>query len=188
MSKKILFLSEKYIKENSFVSDNVNPKDLLPTVKAVQDIYIHPMLGTALYNKLQDLVMNQNTTPIPADYVSLLDYYILDALLWYALADMPIPLQMKLVNKGVVQRADATIAVSSTSDRKELHDYCKSKAEWYAQRAINYLRANTDKYPDYIDPGTGCDVILPDRTQFSTGIFLGASAGRRRRNFGDKYQ
>lgn len=188
MSKNILFLSEQFIKDNSFVSDNVDPKQLLPTLKAVQDIQIHPMLGTALYNKLQDLVKNEGTTPIPADYKTLLDDYLADSLLWYTLADLPVPLQFKMVNKGIVTRSGDAMQVASTTDRKELVDYCQNKAQWYSQRVIDYLRANSSKYPEYKSPGSDCSTIHPDKTQYRTGMYLGSTSPRKPRDFGDKYQ
>lgn len=188
MSKNILFLSEKFIKENSFVSDNVDPKHLHPVLKAVQDMYIHHMLGTPLYNKLQELVKNDQVTPIPADYKLLLEEYIQDSLLWYMLAELPVPLQMQVVNKGVVLRNGDAMQVSSTTDRKDLTDYCQKYAKWYAQRAIDYLRDNKDKYPEYMAPSEGCSDIRPDATQYNTGIFLGRTRSGRRGEFRDKYK
>lgn len=188
MSRNILFLSEQYIKDNSFVSENVDPKHIMPMVKPVQDLKIHHLLGSALYKKLQDYVDAQDTTPIPEDYRVLLEDYLQDTLLWYVLAHLPIPLQMKLVNKGVIQQADQFIQVSSSTDRKEFSDECEHFAEWYAQRAIEYLRANTAKYPDYLNPGSGCDTIQPDRTQYRTGIFMGGTAARKERTFRNKYR
>lgn len=188
MTTDVLFLSEKYIKDNSFISDNVDPKQLFPTLRAVQDRYIHTMLGTALYKKLQQMVKDVQTTPLPDDYKVLLEDYVQPSLLWYTLADMPIPMQYKVVNKGVIQRSDNTVQITSTTDRKELSDYCNGYAQWYAQRAIDYLRANSGKYPEYTSPGSGCDTIHPDKSQYTTGIYLGGSYSGRKREYRDKYK
>lgn len=188
MSKNILFISEKYIKENSFVSDNIDPKHLHPVLKGVQDMHIHPMLGTKLYLKLQDLVKNSSSTPLPDDYKVLLEDYVQDALLWYTLAELPVPLQMQLVNKGVVLRTGDSMTTSSSTDRKDLMDYCQKYAQWYAQRVINYLRDNREKYPEYSDTGSGCSDIRPDVTQYNTGIYLGRTTTGRRGEFRDKYK
>lgn len=187
MSNDVLFISETYIKDNSFVESSIDGKLLSPVVRLVQDRYIHTMLGTALYRKLQDMIRNRQTTPIPEPYAVLLEDYIQVSLLWYTLADLPIPLQYKLVPKGVITRSDATIQTTSSTDRKELMDHCRGYAELYAQRAINYLRANASIYPEYTSPG-GCDSIEPARTQYSTGIYLGRTPYGNRGDFRDKYK
>lgn len=188
MSNEVLLISEAYIKENSFVEGNIDGKMLSPVVRVVQDRYMHTMLGTTLYRKLQDMVKNRQSTPIPDSYRALIEDYVQPSLLWYVLADLPVPLQYKVVPKGVVQRSDATIQTTSTTDRKELMDYCRGYAEWYAQRAIDYLRANASLYPEYTSPGAGCDNIAPARTQYSTGIYLGRTPYGSKGEFRDKYK
>lgn len=185
MSKNILFISEQKLKDSSFLSDNIDPKQLLPTVKMVQDMYILPLLGTALYNKLQDLVA---AGPFPDGvYKDLLDLYLTDVLIWYTLSEMPMVLQYKMVNKGVVTRTGETMQVSSFQDVTSVMNNCAKKAAWYAQRAIDYLCEHSQDYPEYINPGSGSDTIHPDSTQYDCGIYLG-NAREDARTFEEKYQ
>lgn len=187
MSKNILFISEQKLKDSSFLSDNVDPKQLLPTVKAVQDMLILPLLGSSLYNKLQTLI-EAGTVP-DGVYKTLLDDYITDVLVWYVLAEMPMPLQYKLVNKGVVTRTGESIQTASYSDVQSMTDYCSKRAKFYAQRAIDYLCEHNTDYPEYINPGSGADTIHPDRTQYECGIFLGnPGCLDDGRTFEEKYQ
>lgn len=184
MSKNILFISEQKLKDTSFLSDNVDPKQLLPTVKMVQDMYLHPLLGTALYNKLETDVAADAITGV---YKTLLDDYLTDVLIWYTLGEMPMPLQYKLLNKGVVTRTGEAIQTTSFSDVQNMVNYCMSKARWYAQRAIDYLCQNSTSFPEYVNPGSGSDTIHPDRTQYDCGIFLGRTI-KDTRSFEEKYQ
>lgn len=186
MSKNILFISEQKLKDSSFLSDNVDPKQLLPTVKAVQDRYILPMLGSGLYNKLQELVA-AGTVPAGV-YKTLLDDYLTDALVWYTLGEMPTPLVYKLVNKGVVTRTGETMQVASFQDAQSMMNYCRDYAKFYAQRVIDYLCANSQDYPEYINPGSASDTIHPDRTQYDCGIYLGAGYCEDGRTMEEKYQ
>ncbi|TWF38857.1 hypothetical protein FHW36_10680 [Chitinophaga polysaccharea] len=171
MSKNILFISEQKLKDTSFLSDNVDPKHLLPTVKAVQDMYILPLLGTGLYNKLQELV---STAPVPVGvYKTLLDDYLTDVLVWYVLANMPMVLQYKLLNKGVMLRNGEYMQTSTFQEVQSMKDDCLVKAKFYAQRAIEYLCAHNTDYPEYINPGSTSDTVHPDTTQYDCGIYLG---------------
>lgn len=172
MSKNILFISEQTIKDSSFLSDNVDPKQLLPTVKAVQDRFILPLLGSKLYKKLQELV-NADPATVPDPYKALLDDYIRDALLWYVLANLPWPLMFKFLNKGVMVRTAETAQPASFSDVQAMASYCKDFAEDYAQKAINHMKASGGTYPEYENPDCGIDGVRPDDTQYDCGIYLG---------------
>jgi len=185
MSKNILFISEQKLKDSSMLSDNVDPKQLLPTVKAVQDRHVHTMLGTALYTKLQADVEAGTVT---GDYKTLLDDYITDTLVWYTLSEMPMPLQYKLINKGVVTRTGEAIQTVSFTEVQALMDYCRNWAQWYAQRTIDYLCANSTKYPEYVNPGSASDTIHPDYTQYTCGIYLGPVKCNEGRTFEERYQ
>ncbi|MBV7534045.1 hypothetical protein [Chitinophaga sp. sic0106] len=184
MSKNILFISEQKLKDSSMLSDNIDPKSLRPTVKMTQDMYIHPLLGSALYNKLQELVQSGT---VAGDYKILMDEYITDTLVWYTLTEMPVPLQYKLVNKGVITRTGEAIQTISFAEVQNIVDYCRNKAEWYAQRCIQYLCANQDKYPEYKATEQPADGIYPDITQYTCGIDLGP-VRRDKHTFDRRYQ
>lgn len=172
MSANILFISEQNLKDSSQLSDNVDPKLLMPTVKTVQDKYIHTLVGTKLYLKLQQLIKDD----LVADqYKTLLDDYLKDAQVWYTLCEMPYTLRYRMINKGVITREGEAIQTVSTTDIEKLMDYCRNNAEWYAQRAADYLRTNFALFPEYLNPGSTRDTIQPDITQYTGGIYLGGS-------------
>jgi hypothetical protein len=185
MSKNVLFISEQKLKDTSFLSDNVDPKQLLPTVKMAQDMYLHPLLGTALYTKLQDDVI---AGTIAGNYKTLLDDYLTDVLVWYTLAEIPMPLQYKMLNKGIITRTGEEIQTTSFLEVQSMINYCLTKAKWYAQRAIDYLCQNPTLFPEYENPGSGADTIHPDRTQYDCGIYLGRGRCEDTRSFEEKYQ
>ncbi|WP_343668730.1 hypothetical protein [Chitinophaga sp.] len=185
MSKNILFISEQKLKDSSMLSENVDPKHLLPIVKVVQDRFILPMLGTNLYNKLQDLVA---ANAVDGNYKILLDDYLTDTQVWYTLAELPISIQYKLINKGVVIRTGEAIQTVSFSDVQSLMDNFRTNAKFYAQRTIDYLCEKQSLFPEYVNPGNGSDTIHPDQTQYECGIFLGGYCHEDRRSFEERYQ
>ena len=185
MSRNILFISEQKLKDSSMLSDNIDPKQLLPTVKVVQDVYVMKICGTALYNKLGDDIA---AGTVAGPYKELLDMYLTDVLVWYVLAEMPMPLQFKMLNKGVLERTNEQTSQVSYGDVRSMMKWCADKAEWYAQRAIDHLKQNRNSFPEYMMPGSGIDTVHPGDTQYETGLFLVTGYMPDRRSFEEKYQ
>ena len=46
------FISETALKANSYINENVDMKIIKPTILLVQDIYIHRLLGSALFKSI----------------------------------------------------------------------------------------------------------------------------------------
>jgi hypothetical protein len=185
MSKNILFISEQSLKDRTMIGDNVDPKQMLPAIKAVQDRYIHPLLGTALYTKLQNEV---SAGTVSGNYKTLLDNYITDTLIWYVLKELPMFLQYKYENKGVVQRTGETQQNLDFETTQSVMNNAKSWAEWYAQRTIDYLCANILDFPEYRNQSGQADAIKADRTQYDCGIFLGVPCKSSGETFEERYQ
>lgn len=101
MSKNILLISDETLKERTTIHGNIDPKLLYPEIKAAQDMYIHPILGTALFNKI---VSDVDAGTITGNYKTLLDDYIIDCLLYYTLAGLPEALSYQFWNKGVIRK------------------------------------------------------------------------------------
>ena len=115
MSKNILFIDDNTIKDRTAVHGNIDPKLMYPDIKAAQDMYIHPLLGTALFKKIQDAINDGTITTngALANYKTLLDDYIVDALVYYTLADLPTTISYQFWNKGVIRKQG-----NNTEDRK----------------------------------------------------------------------
>lgn len=88
MSLNTLLISDEIIKERTAVHGNIDAEMIYPDIKVAQDMYILPVIGTALYDKLQAAV-NANDWTNLTDYKKLLDNYIIDALMYYTLAELP---------------------------------------------------------------------------------------------------
>ena len=53
MGKNTVLISVETLKEQTGLHANVDPKLILSEILTAQDMYILPILGSALYNKLQ---------------------------------------------------------------------------------------------------------------------------------------
>jgi hypothetical protein len=87
--KNICFINVNTIKERSALHSNVDDKLILPEILTAQDMFLLPALGTALYDRLQDGIENNNLT---ADEVDLLDNFITNPLVYYTLSELPVGL------------------------------------------------------------------------------------------------
>ena len=167
---RVLLISEKTLKQNSVINNNVDGMYILPAIEYSQDAGLQPLIGTKLYNKLMDLVESGITEA--TDYKYLLDEYITPYLINKVTSEIQIPLTFKLRNQGVVQQTgDNTYAPSMKDTQYVIQNY-ENKANFYGNRLSDYLRANKSKYPEYCSVDS-CADMHSDRGAYKTGIYLG---------------
>ena len=172
MSKNVLLISDDILKERTAVHGNIDPKFLYPEIKAAQDMYIHPILGTALYNKI---VNDVDAGTIAGDYKNLLDDYIIDCLLYYVLAGLPEALSYQFYNKGVIRKQGDNTELPSMSELIDISNKYRIRAEWYGNRLNKYLKhyASESFLPEYLNPGDTIDTIIPEAETYNMPIYLG---------------
>ena len=180
----VIFISEQALKDNSIINENVDMKVLLPTIKLAQEKFMLPILGTGLYNQIKTQVSAATVSVLNK---TLLDDYIQPALIWWIMAEAPMPLTYKFMNKSVSTRSSENASAASLNDLLKLEERFKDNAEWYSQRITNYLLENSTSYPLYLSPGNGIDTIIPKRTMYSTGMYLGSTIGKNL-PFSDRFQ
>lgn len=180
----VIFISEQALKDNSIINENVDMKLLLPTIKLAQEKYILPILGTGLYNEIKTQITNSTLTVLNE---TLLDDYIQPCMVWWIMAEAPMPLTYKFMNKSVATRSSENAQPASLNDILKLEERFKDNAEWYSQRITNYLLANIQQYPLYSNPGSGVDTFIPKRTMYSTGMYLGNTINKNL-PFKDRFQ
>lgn len=170
MSKNILFVDERTIKDRLPMSKAIDFTMVKPFIKCAQDMQIQPVLGSGLYLRLQDGIDQNN---LNADEVILLNDYITDTVLWYTMAMLPIGLGYQLFSKGFLQKTADESNAPSRSDLELLEERYRKSAEYYGQRMIKYLQENYMLHYTYLNPGNGEDVIFPVANNYSSPIYLG---------------
>jgi len=181
MATPVILLSEATLKQRSIVQDNVDMKVISPAIIDVQEEYVLPLLGTALYNDLLDKVRNSTMT---AEYTTLLDDYLTRVMIWYCRFELPMDMNYKYFNKSVgVQNAD-NMNPASIDELQYVLNRAKNKAEWYAERATKFLRANTTIYPLYLNqPNASIDTIFAKRTNYTGGFLTDSDCCMGETNF-----
>ena len=51
-----LFISQQYLKDKSLINDNTDWELLQPSIIMIQDLYLQQVLGTPLFEDLQDKI------------------------------------------------------------------------------------------------------------------------------------
>ena len=161
---------------------------VFPDILYAQDAYILPALGTALYEKLQDGI---ECGDLNCDEETLLNTYITPCLVYYVMSELPMALSYQFYNKGVIRKTGDNQTEPSASDLADVANRYSARAEFYKQRLIKYLKQESQasaKFPEYINPGTGVDTIVPDNDAYTTTIYLGDLYCDRYKTFEEKYQ
>lgn len=178
----VLLISEKYLKTNSLINDNVDSCYIVPAIETAQELGLQQIIGTKLYTTICRMVDDGSITG-NTDYKYLLDTYILPYLTQKVLADIQIPLFGKIRNSGIIQSTDMQTQQLSIKDVQYIKNDFETKATFYGNRLVDYLIANCQKYPEYHQVDTTADMPSGSDGQTLSGIYMGKNPKCRKRNY-----
>ena len=164
----VLLLSEKTLKQDSLVNDNVDVMYILPAIQVAQEQALQQLIGTKLYKTICNMV---DTNDIPEDYQVLLDEYIIPFLEYKVMSDIQIPISYKMRNLGLNQTTDERTITPSLRDTQYIIEFYDNKAKFYSNRLYDYLCANCSKYPDFRKKDS-CDDLMANKMSYRTNIVL----------------
>lgn len=175
---QILITSEKFVKEITNISDNIEGKYLLSAIREAQDIRLKSIVGTALLDKLKSLIaQNSIGQSKNAPYKELLDqcqYY----LAYQTIAELPMKISYKLANVGTVRTADENVQSVSHDEIAKVQFYYQSKADFYAHELQGFLLHNAKNYPELNE--NNCHAIKKNlRDSATCGLWLGGVRGAK---------
>jgi hypothetical protein len=163
MSRNILMCSRNDIIKRTPLGGNVDPEKIIPFVKTAQDKYILLALGTVLYDKIQDDIEAGTLTGI---YRTLVNEYIIDTLVHYAMVEALPFLAYTIANGGIVKNISSEQATSpSKSDIDFLLQKELATAQYYGERLVTYLIAFSSNYPEYLATTGFSNNVYPDKGQ-----------------------
>lgn len=166
-----LFITRNDIIKNTPLGGAIDADALLPFVRTAQEKYLLNLLGTVLYNKLQDDI--EAGSSFTGYYQTLVQDYVKPTLIWYSCVEY-IPFSaISFKSNGAVKH----ISETSVSPGKNEVDYLLSKAldnaGYYSTRLQDYLLANTSNIPEYTQSVGDATQIYPDQSnQYFGGINL----------------
>lgn len=164
-----LILSEKYIRANSIINNNVDMKLLTPLIITIQDWKLRPLLGSNLYDEIITETTPGGTLTTPN--AVLVNEFILPCLNWYLVAECLVSLKFRLMNKGIMESSSDNSSQSSTDDLKFIENRYSSLAESYGNNMTKYIRANPTLYPLFFN-NNGIDKTFPVKSAFRSPFHI----------------
>lgn len=159
------------VKDRMTLHDNVDDKLIYPEIKAVQDLYILPLLGSNLFNKI---LADIQAGTLAGNYKDLMDNYIVMTVCNYVMSELPEALNYQFYNKGVSTKTVDNATQPTMAELYSIVAKYKTRAEHYAKRCRMYLLQNAAAmFPEYLAFSIGVDVVYPDRTSYTCPIYLG---------------
>lgn len=140
-----LLISEKYVKTQSNIQDNVWGDFLTPAIREAQDIELQPIIGRPLYKKILKEVEEKN---VEERFKTLIEDWIQPYLLYQTIVSLIPIIGTKLGNIGTVISNDEHVQNISSSERENLEYRYRYLADHYKSELQKYLLANKDLYPE----------------------------------------
>ena len=147
-----LIINEADFKDLAPVSGDLDFEYVKPHVLATQDKWIQPILGQKLYEKIMTDVDADN---IADPYKTLLEDYVVRVAIWFTCySGLPF-WGVKVVNSGIIQRIVDDGTPIDFNDIDKLAEQCRQQGEFYKQRLIDYLCANSSSFTEYNQTDSG---------------------------------
>lgn len=162
-----LFCNEDKLKSSTALNYNVDTAFLLPFLKIAQDKHMQVILGTDLYEKIESDIAGGSLSGV---YKALVDNYIQDAIIHYALIEALPFISFQIKNGTVTQKNSENGTAATKDDLNWLIQKERDTAEFYGQRIVDYLCDNSSSFPEYTS-NSGSD-LCPISSAYNIGIRL----------------
>ncbi len=175
----ILLTSEQYIKDNSTISENLSPRYITSCIAEAQELKLMPIIGAALFHKLQNLVKDGTITATGNEaYKTLMDDYIQKFLMWQVKVDLVHEISYKKNNSGLTNTNGDKITVVSKAEIISDQNYSIAKADSYADRMQRYLLDNKASFPE-LNENILHEIKSQLHSSATCSIFLGGARGKK---------
>lgn len=174
----ILFTSPEFIRSVTIVSDNLQDKYILSSIREAQDIDFQQVVGSRLYKKLKALVEDESITFEGMEYYrELLDkaqYFIA----YQTLANLTVNSTFKINNVGVNTISDENVKSTSLSDTFKLSKFYTDKADHYKMMLQKWLLKYKNKFPE-LQKQDVSELSAEVHSAASCNLFLGGARGKQ---------
>jgi hypothetical protein len=160
---KALFITNQDIKRFSILDGNVDPDKFIQYIDIAQDIHIQNYLGTDLYVKLQNDIINDT---LAGNYLSLVNTYIKPMLVHWATVEYLPFAAYAVSNKGVLKGTAENSESVSKNEVDYLVEQERNIAQHYTRRFIDFMSFNQSDFPEYNSNSNG-DVYPDSDANFS---------------------
>lgn len=162
-----LFVTRDDIVKYTALNGNIDTDKFIQWVKVAQDIHIQNYLGTKLFNKINDGIVNNN---LVNPYLMLLNVYIKPMVIHWSMVEYMPFAAYTIANKGVYKHGSENSTNVEKSEVDFLVEKERSIAQNYTRRFIDYMSFNQSSFPEY-NTNSNADVY-PDKQADFGGWYL----------------
>jgi len=145
---KALFISRTDLVKNTIIDGNVDTDKFIQFISIAQDIHIQNYLGTKLYERIENDIINDTLT---GDYLKLVTDYIQPMLIHYAMVDYLPFAAYQVKNGGVFKHSSENAETVSKDEVDFLIQKERDFAEYYTRRFVDYICFDNTKFPEYTE-------------------------------------
>lgn len=158
------------IKKLSLVHGNVENDVIRKVLLRSQDMYIEPILGSALYQRLLEGV---NAEDLTANELTLINDYIIMVLSISVELRLSDAITTEIRNIGTGKATDTNFQANTSNEMERTKDTSYKDLTFYKNRLKRYLCENASLYPLY--EASNLYGIKPERTKtnsYSNNFFI----------------
>lgn len=154
-----LFIKRQDLVKNTALSGNVDTDKFIHFIKLAQEIHVRNYLGTDLYDKISADIIADTLT---GDYLSLVNDYIQDMLIHYAMAEYLPFAAYSISNGGIHKHTSESSQLADKAEIDQLIAKERDYADYYTNRFLDYMTYHaSSKFPEYYSNTN--DEIYPDK-------------------------
>lgn len=169
----ILLCSESFIKTHTTISDNVNAKYVLASLREVQEIKLKRIIGENLLETLKDKVKNHTLAGVYQTLTDMVQYY----LAYSVIAELSMKVNFKIANAGVVTTPDDKVQTVDMNDLGLIRAYYQDKADSYCRDIQAWLCRHREEIPELTQNDVYQTKATLD-TAATCGMWLGGIMGK----------
>ncbi len=166
-----LLISRTDLVKNTIIDGNVDTNKFIQFIRIAQEIHIQNYLGTSLLEAIQaKIIAGTLGDPANADYKDLVNDYVKDMLIHYAMVDYIPFAAYQIQNKGVFKHTSENAEIPEKAELDFLIDKHRNFAQFFTRRFLDYIQNNMSKFPEY--NSNNQEDMYPDTTADFTGWVL----------------
>jgi len=162
-----IFIKSDDVKKFTSLNGNVDSDRFIQFIKVAQDIDLQNVLGTDLFNKINDDIV---AATISGVYDTLNTTYIKPYLIHAAMVQFLPFGAYTIANKGVFKHSSETSEGVTKGEVDFLVEKERDIADHYRTRLVDYLCNNSTDFPEYLSNSD--EDMRPDRDTNFNGWYL----------------
>lgn len=152
-----VLITDAYFKEFSPVPTNYNMEEIRPYYSVAEQLWVIPVLGSALYNELLQQVNDNQVTPLNSTLLLKIYAYEAIAITYEALPFISFHLSEVGITRGHSDNSDSI----TTNDVNFISTHLRNQLELLKKYLKKFLDDNAELYPLYRPTGTPCNCQCP---------------------------